>query len=412
MDENQSPTHWPSAWQFGLSLLAIVGLALAALAFAALGLSDFFGPLSDPIAGLSLLLTSSGLILSAALVIPSAGYALARLTTIHFALPHWLGLKRLRWSILLFPLVVLAGDWVSQRPSLSIVFLPPLHLLALGLPVLWFLWIGVRELPLGPPQRAWGVFAGGLVLGPVVILTAEALAAVGIFALAVAFVATRPGLAQAMTGLVEELGTAVQQDPERVLALLEPYLSHPAVIATTLIFAAGIVPVIEESLKPMGVWILGRRRISPAEGFAAGLLSGAGFALFENLALASQANSWALAVTARTVTALLHIVTAGLMGWALAEAWRMRRYERLVLTFLAAVTIHGLWNAFTLLAVSATLTPPGGDGLRSLEARGVAAAVGIAALSVTSLMILIRANRYHRLAEPQSPGPDEEADSL
>jgi hypothetical protein len=138
------------------------------------------------------------------------------------------------------------------------------------------------------------------------------------------------------------------------------------------------------------------RRTTPAEGFVAGLLCGAGYALFENLALASSSQGWAFAVTARAGTSLLHMVTTGLMGWALVLAWRKARYGLLFLVYLTSITIHGLWNGLTLLSISNILSLPADHPLLIIQRIGVAAPIGLIALLVASMVILLAANRSFR----------------
>jgi RsiW-degrading membrane proteinase PrsW (M82 family) len=99
------------------------------------------------------------------------------------------------------------------------------------------------------------------------------------------------------------------------------------------------------------VWALARSKITPAQGFSAGLISGAAFALVESLGyLATPSGSgWLGVVVGRTGTGLLHVTTTGLIGWALASAWEEKHYRRLVLAYLGAVGLHSFWNIFGLL---------------------------------------------------------------
>ncbi len=128
-----------------------------------------------------------------------------------------------------------------------------------------------------------------------------------------------------------------------------PYLVRPAVIGIVLLFVALIVPMIEELFKPIGVWLLAGSSPSPAAGFAVGALSGGGYAFIESLMLSGTAEQWSAAVLARAGTTAVHILTAALTGWALVQAWQKRGYLRLLLVYLLAVLIHGLWNGLTLL---------------------------------------------------------------
>jgi hypothetical protein len=269
-----------------------------------------------------------------------------------------------------------------------------LHILAIGLPIFWLLWLGLRRLPLGGAQRAWGVFGAGLVLGPTIILILEVLAAGFIFLMGSVFIASQPDLTQEVVELAEKLNT-VGEDVGAVIQIVRPYLTRPSVSFTIFAFIAGVVPIIEELLKPIGVWLLINRNLTPVEGFVAGLFSGAGYALFENLALSSQIEDWAFLVTARAGTGLLHMVTSGLLGWALVQAWQKRAYARLVLAYLVAVTIHGLWNGLTLLTLTNLLTAEEAVYPAALLNLAKISPLGLIALLFVSLGILLEAN--HKL---------------
>jgi len=137
-------------------------------------------------------------------------------------------------------------------------------------------------------------------------------------------------------------------DPQALLEGLGPFLSQPFLIGGILVFASLVVPIIEEAVKPIGVWLLLGRRITPAAGFAAGALSGAGFALFENLLLASGTDGWATLQVARLGTSIVHILATGLVGFALASAWQKKRFGQLLGVYTGAVLLHGTWNAFSM----------------------------------------------------------------
>ncbi len=116
-------------------------------------------------------------------------------------------------------------------------------------------------------------------------------------------------------------------------------------IAAVAGYIAVAVPLIEELFKPLAVWIFASKIESPAQGFVMGLLSGAAFALIESLnAGGASAESWAVIVSVRAGTSLLHITTSGLVGWGIASAFRERRILRLFAAYFSAVLIHGIWN--------------------------------------------------------------------
>ena len=104
------------------------------------------------------------------------------------------------------------------------------------------------------------------------------------------------------------------------------------------------------------MWLLLGRNPTPAQGFAAGLLSGAGYALFENFSLGAGAGEeWAMVVVVRIGTSLIHILTTGLLGWALSLVWTEKRYLRLGLSYLLAVAIHALWNGMVIITAISEL---------------------------------------------------------
>lgn len=396
----QPSLHWPSIFQFGLSLLAFVAMFIFASFLAALGLIQLIDPTVFVYDTTPVFLMASGTALSSFLLLPSAWYALLRLLGRPASSPGRLGrltgfLTRPAVLLIIIILVVLVGDYVSRSEALDWFGLPLLHGLAVGLPVLFLAGLGWRGLPTGSPQRAWGVFASGLVLGPSLTLVAEILAIFGLALIGVVYISLRPDLAQELVALGETI-EQFQGTPEQLIAQVSPYLSQPAVIFTVLSFTAGVVPLIEEFVKPVGVWLLAGRRLTPAEGFTAGIISGAGFALFENLAFTSTGGEWTASVTLRMGTGLLHILTAGLTGWALALAWSHRRYLRLVLIFFCAVFLHAIWNGLALVTAASILTLPSGINGEALANQ---AAIGLVIITFVSLAILIGLNRALRKDE-------------
>lgn len=393
----QKSTHWPSVFQFGLSLLAFINLFSFAAALAGLGLLQVYDSSILVYETLPIFLISAGTALSSLLLLPSAWYALLRLIGRPVVEPGRLGrvAQSLTKPVLLLLAIILAvllGDFVSRSARLDWVLLPPLHVLAVGLPVLLLAYLGYRGLPTGSLQRSWGVFASGLVLGPLLTLGAELFAILVLLVLAGIYISMRPDLIQELVGLGEQL-EQFRDAPERALPLVSPYLSQPAVIFTAFGFTAGIVPLIEELFKPVGVWLLAGRRLSAAEGFVSGVLSGAGFALFENLAFTSTGGEWTASVILRMGTGLLHILTAGLTGWALALAWSHRRYLRLVVIFFCAVLLHAVWNSLALVTTVSILSLPA-----QIDTQSLASLAGVALLVITfvSFAILLGLNRALR----------------
>jgi hypothetical protein len=369
--------------------------------------------MGDP---LSMFLMSALLFGSGVLLLPSIYYGLFAA----FGRPAidtlpWLRRTRPELWVFVFPIVLAIGYAAYQQEVLSWLVLPPLHLLAVGLPVGWMLFLAVRDLPLGSSQRLWGVFGSGLVLAPALITIFEMLAAFAFILLASVYIATQPELLTRILSLAE----TAQQAPPTAEALLKefgPYLVRPTVFFGVLVFGAVIVPLIEELLKPIGVWLLARRRLRPAAGFAAGALSGAGYALFESLALTSGGQEWPALMVARLGTAAVHILTTAITGWALVQAWTRRRYLLLGLSYLTSVALHGLWNGLAIFTAFAALAEMQDLPAEIPAVTGLAqvAPVGLVILGMASLGALILFNRRLAAAQgavtmPPQTGAAEEA---
>ena len=331
-----------------MGTLAVVSLWSGAGALAIwgmVGIASRSQAAGDPLA-LFLMATTS--LICGFLMLPSIYYALWRIIE-RPAIDSQAILKRLRlqWWIVALPFVIILGHFVASHPKIAWLGLPVLHPLAIGIPTVWLLYFAIRKLPLGSSQRMWGVFDSGLTLGPFLIFILESMVGLVFLLVLILYLYSQPGVMEKIlqiTALLEQ-----GKSPELLYEELRPVLVRPAVIMGILLFGAVAVPVIEESLKPIGVWLLFGRKLTPAAGFAAGALSGAGYALIESLALSSSGNEWSSLVLARTGTSAVHILTAGLTGWALAMAWQKRRYVQLILAYLCSVAIHGLWNGLTLM---------------------------------------------------------------
>lgn len=386
--------QWLSVWQFSLSTVAATALWSMAGSMALAGVALLYDNSFFSGDGTSLFLLATGLAFSGILLVPSAGYALLSLvgkTNVpSLSIPNIWFLRPTILLLVLAPLL-LAGNWIYQNSEFAWLFLPPLHILGVGLPILWLVHLGKRNLSVGSAQRTWGVLGSGLVLSPLLILVVEIAVLVIVMAVVTIYLSSQPGLSAKLAGLVQRLSTA-PPTTRMVQRILGPYLLQPGVIFSVLAIGAVIMPLIEEALKPVGVWILIGRNLSPSAGFVAGLLSGAGYALFESLAFASSAEDWALVVVARIGTGLMHILTTGLVGWALAVAWRQGRYLRLGMAYLTAVLFHGLWNGLTLLGVGYQLIPEPPQQPSFIYNLASIAPLALGVLSITMFVYLLWAN--------------------
>jgi hypothetical protein len=231
--------------------------------------------------------------------------------------------------------------------------LPFINLLAGLLPILLILNLALRRMDPGSAQRRWGVLATGLTLGVGLILTFEMGGVILLVIGVTQYISSSPALLSSLENLSLQIQNS-GMDTNRIAAALGPYLTHPRVIFSLILAFAGIIPLIEELFKSIAIWFLVRRRMTPADGFAVGILSGAAYAIFESLvATASmQGDQWLIVIVARLGTDVLHILTTGIMGWGLATAWsgKGRGYWTVILSYLASVLLHGLWNFQTIAA--------------------------------------------------------------
>jgi hypothetical protein len=203
----------------------------------------------------------------------------------------------------------------------------------------------------------------------------------------------------AMTG--QSLSRA-NMDPESILRILRPYLQRGDVWFLILAYTAGVVPLLEELFKPLGLWALVKRRLSPTEGFELGLFCGASFALVETLgSLASSSTAeWTTLVIGRVGIGLLHTVTGGLVGWGLATAWSRGRVLLLALVYLAAAGLHGLWNLAGILMGFLPLLPAGKPGNLPTLLGSLAPAV-LLVLTVILMGVLVWINRHLRMTDKE-----------
>jgi RsiW-degrading membrane proteinase PrsW (M82 family) len=337
---------------------------------------------------------------SGLLVLPSAWFALLNLMGRRpvSTLPAWFPRQGVLLFLLLIvePLVLLAGQALSTSTSpIAWLLMPPLHLLALTVPVIWLVHLGCYGLSMGSPQRKWGIFASGLALGPGIIISLEIAAGIVMVLGLVALLAAQPGLLETLQQLIEQVSDDPSIPPEQISTLLLPYFQKPVTLYAVMAFLTVVAPLLEEMLKPIGVWLLAGRGLTGVEGFTAGVLCGAGFALMENLGYsAAGLGSWAAIAMARSGTAVMHITTSAMVGWALAATWRDGRYLRIAAVYLVAVIIHGLWNGITI-----SLSLLGSQFSGALSDVVTLQVIAAAGLGLLMLILLVSMNAAHRRAD-------------
>ena len=165
---------------------------------------------------------------------------------------------------------------------------------------------------------------------------------------------------------------------------IEELLNSPLVLLALTVFVAGIAPVVEELFKTLAVWSLLGLEIGDGGGYVAGLMSGAAFAMVEGMLYAAQTamipgNDWLYFLLGRFGGTLIHIFNGGLIGWGLAKSLRDRKFARLLVVYLLAFLVHGLWN---LTVVVTQLIP-------SLQGQEVNLVLSNGIMAILALMVAV-----------------------
>jgi PrsW family intramembrane metalloprotease len=259
-------------------------------------------------------------------------------------------------------LTVILGSILNTLPNYGWLMALPFFMLGIAMPVAGLAWIAIGGIPLGSSRRLWAAFDIGMTGSTLGALLLE-YSLVGIAALVIGIVvASNPEWLSVFQQVKDQVTRG--GDIQSLLTKLAPYLTNPVVLVMALIFASILAPLIEETLKPAAVWLLGKRIHSPAQGFALGGLCGSGFALLEGtLAAGGNSQMLGIGIAARATSSLMHITASGLMGWGIASAYLDKRIGRLAGAYMLAVFIHGIWNGSVVLAVfgGLRLTLPGGS---------------------------------------------------
>lgn len=311
-----------------------------------------------------------------------------------------------------------------ETSRIAWLVLPPLVILTTVIPLWWYLEAGRRGLSGGTHARTWGVVSFSLVVSLPLILLLELFVLILILSAAGIYIGAQPELTTQLEQFAQQLSD-FNYNPEMVQGLLGDLLQKPGVIAITLAVAAGIIPLLEELFKPLAVWLLAGERLTPAQGFVAGMWSGACFALYENLTALSAAGNGdgTTILLARVGTGLLHMVTAGLVGWGLASAWgNIKNLGRLVIVYLLAVFLHGAWNAAGVIAGIAPFLSLPANASTLFAGMGQTAAITLFVLIGLNLVLLFVINFRLRkeaageasleLTPPQAPVPSQAGEDL
>ena len=344
---------------------------------------------------ISALLFAAGLGFAGLLLIPSAFHSGKRLfSTKPPTVFKW---NRMIWLAAVFPIPIYLGYLIQTGPVWSQYLLPVFHVLANGAGIVWVLNLALRKFPTKSAQRIWGSFGTGLTLTPAITFIVEILILliIGIFWLFL--IQTRPDLKQEILNIVDLISES-PADPGISAQWAGNFVARPEVTGTILLYFSLLIPLVEELLKPLAVYFLLGRKLQPWEGFVIGATAGAGYALFENLTIGAGLETWSFVMISRLGTAAIHILTTGLVGWGLASASTEKKYARLVGSFIAAVSLHGVWNGLNILTALAEFSAYQDQISPFLLNFATFAPAGLILLALGCLYGLMRANSLLRRA--------------
>lgn len=248
---------------------------------------------------------------------------------------------------------ILTGQVLADSRWVDHTLLPPLHALAAAGGGVTVLAVALAPARWGrraegmPTWRvvgvgwAWGasvatLFAGYLNAVSDGVISIAALARAGAFA----------GVADA-----EEFGA--------VLANANEYLTANELLAATLLLFSVAPPLVEESLKAVGVRLLHPAAVSRYTAFVVGVASGCGFGTVEAVLYGAQAlegspETWWSLMLLRGGATTMHALATGVFGLGIWEAAHGRR-RRLVVYAAAAMLLHAAWNGMSVIVMADTL---------------------------------------------------------
>lgn len=400
MQQRPHATDWPSISMIVLCAISILFLMTSAGLLVFSGLFQFLIPSplgSDPVTAASSILLGIAAAAGGLLVSPALYYNWQRLNGKPVLEAS---IKPIRfWQILILLAISLAsillGDLLLREVSWTAILAPVFYLPAVTLPIIIIVWISVGGLEMGSRRRTWSIFTLGMVMGPTLIMVVEIIIIGFLFTLGILYIALQPELMDELVRLSEQLINTT--DPQAILELLLPYLTHPLLLAVGFIFISILIPLIEELLKPAGLWLISGKAVSPQAGFTLGILSGAAFAVFESLGNGSNVtDGWGMLIFARIGTDLVHILGTGLMGWAMAATWQDKKYLRLLGIYLVVVLNHGLWNAQAILVGVNELAQYLPNSLSSFTWISPVCVIGLSVQSILMIAALAWMNRRLR----------------
>lgn len=240
--------------------------------------------------------------------------------------------------------LALGSGVLALEPIAAFVF-PPVHFLASALLPFSLLAYVARQLNITSSLRALVASLGwGALSSTFLALLLEAVIGVIILVGISVVIALTPDSALQLSRWSDELRAMRTFDERAALRFL---LANPGIIALALIYFAGIVPLIEEAVKTLGLALMDPSRTRARDAILWGVAAGAGFAFVENaLNTGMMLELWAVAMLARVGATIMHTANGITMarGWYAARV--ERRCDKLLIAYAASVIVHAIWNVF------------------------------------------------------------------
>jgi len=266
--------------------------------------------------------------------------------------------KRIWPLALIFLLALAAGQVILTLDLIPALIFPPFHAAVAIIPPAIIVGLAGRSLAGLTRWRDMVLqMSSGAFVATVISFVLEMVAGLSLIAIVAAVVSMQSGGQELLESLLGRLRDPTGlEDP----AFLSSLAQSPVVIGLALLTLAGVVPLIEEATKTLGIGLMSYRRPTMAQAFLWGLAGGAGFALTEGLLnTLGGLEGWIVAMLTRIGATILHCFVGGLMGLAWYYLLSERRWVRALGLYAASVSLHGLWNALA-----------GGLTLLSLRAEG------------------------------------------
>lgn len=340
-------THWASILTLVIFCISILFLILIVLLLGISSAVDLFRQSGDPIAEM-ISTTAFGFV---TILLVVCGWFVLQKAMGRTSADQPFKQPFADWQLILVFVLAMIGiisgglAAYSEIRWLGWLIMPAATILVIVPPIWQIFGYGSRGLETGPRWRIFTILGLGMTVGPGIMIVLELIALLSVAVIGVALLSILdPATFQDVMRLAKIVQT--ETDQEVILNLLAPYIANPIAIAAGIGYIALLVPLIEELLKPLAVWIFAMKIETPSQGFVMGLLSGAAFALVESLnASADGTISWVAIVTVRAGTSILHMMASGLVGWGIVSMFKEKRIGRFFAAYFAAVLIHGTWNA-------------------------------------------------------------------